>query len=257
MYDQRERVWNSGKDMARRRRILIVEDEKAIAVGLTDVFIFHGFDVTTIDNGEAGLKAALTLEYDLLLLDVMLPVVDGFSICNKVREKDREQPIIMLTAKTSDEDIIQGLTLGADDYVAKPFSIQELVLRVEAVLKRSGKLRLEESRIKLASGLVIDGVLKIGTLPEGKEIPLTRREVDILIYLSTHLVTPVSRGELLEEVWGYRKAVAIDTRTVDIHIAKLRKKIEKNATDPKNLITVRGEGYQLVLDTKSDDFECE
>jgi two-component system response regulator RegX3 len=120
-------------------RILVVEDEAAIRNGLTDLLVFHGYQVDAVADGNDGLQKALSGQYDLLLLDVMLPGRDGFAICDAVRKADREQPIIMLTAKTSDEDIVNGLALGADDYIAKPFSIAELVLRVQAVLRRRGR----------------------------------------------------------------------------------------------------------------------
>src|SRR4029078_11055570 len=121
----------------RKPRILVVEDEAAIRTGLADVLVFHGFDVDAVADGKEGLAKALSGHYDLLLLDVMLPGRDGFSICNEVRQGDRAPPIIMLTAKTSDEDIVNGLTLGADDYVAKPFAIAQLVLRVKAGVRRA------------------------------------------------------------------------------------------------------------------------
>ena len=125
--------------MSQKTRILIVEDEQAIRIGLCDVFVYHGFSVESASEGPEGLQKALTGRYDMILLDVMLPGMNGFDICNRVREQDRDQPIIMLTAKTSDEDIVQGLTLGADDYVAKPFSVAQLVLRVQAVLRQIGR----------------------------------------------------------------------------------------------------------------------
>ena len=123
--------------MDRKRRLLIVEDEEAIRVGLIDVFVYHGFEVDTAADGSEGLELALAGDFDLVLLDVMLPSLNGFDICDQMRQHDREQPIIMLTAKSGDDDIINGLKLGADDYIGKPFGVQELVLRVEAVLRRS------------------------------------------------------------------------------------------------------------------------
>ena len=123
--------------MDTKHRILIVEDEAAIRAGLTDVFVYHGFAVDSVADGPSGLRMALSGRFDMILLDVMLPGMDGFEICDRIRAEDRDQPIIMLTAKTQDEDIIQGLSLGADDYVAKPFSVAQLVLRVQAVLRRS------------------------------------------------------------------------------------------------------------------------
>src|SRR5262245_10648055 len=139
-------------------RILVVEDEAAIRDGLADVLVYHGYRVDTVADGKEGLAKALTGKYDLLLLDVMLPGRDGFSICDEVRKVDRDQPIIMLTAKTSDEDIVNGLTLGADDYVAKPFAIAQLVLRVKAVLRRSRTSAAAGAEIKLAGDVAIDTV---------------------------------------------------------------------------------------------------
>jgi DNA-binding response OmpR family regulator len=142
--------------MPRKTRLLIVEDEVAIRTGLTDLFVFHGYEVEAAADGREGLRKALARGYDLLLLDVMLPGVDGFEICNRVRAADPEQPIIMLTAKTSDEDIVRGLTLGADDYVAKPFSVTQLVLRVQAVLRRARAVQEDLALIRLGDGFEID-----------------------------------------------------------------------------------------------------
>jgi two-component system response regulator RegX3 len=149
----------------------------------------------------------------------------------------------MLTAKTSEEDIVKGLKLGADDYVAKPFSIRQLLARVEAVLRRSGRLHRDMNSFQLGDLLIHPDSL-VGT-SKGKEIPFTRRELEILLYLSVHTEQPVSRQELLREVWGYANVDFIETRTVDIHMAKLRRKIEREPSQPQILVTVRGEGYQL------------
>ena len=233
--------------MPAKLKILIVEDEQAILQGLLDVFVFHGYEVDSASDGELGLAKALRHRYDLLVLDVMLPSRDGFSICNEIRARDRDQPIIMLTAKTSDEDIITGLTLGADDYIAKPFSVRELVLRVGAVLRRSRKLRDAQWQLVIADGITIDTRTLIGKTSDGKEsIAFTRTEADILEFLQRHGDRPVSRHELLVEVWGYTKNAQIETRTVDIHIAKLRKKIEEDPKNPRYLVTVRSEGYRLL-----------
>lgn len=235
--------------MTPKLKILVVEDEEAILQGLIDLFVYHGYDVDYARDGEAGLEKALTLRYDAVILDVMLPLLDGFSICNRIREASREQPVIMLTAKSSEEDIIAGLTLGADDYIAKPFSVRELVLRVEAVLRRSRRLLRAETKFELGGLWEVD-TLNLLARPlankAGAPLEFTRREVDILLYLRQHAERPVSREELLDAVWGYAKAAAIETRTVDIHLAKLRKKIEENAKEPKIIVTVRGEGYRLA-----------
>ena len=228
--------------MAHKARILVVEDEDAIRSGLVDVFVYHGFEVETADNGNDGLRLALGGNYDLILLDVMLPGVDGFEICNRIRQHDRQQPVIMLTAKSSDEDIVQGLTLGADDYVAKPFSVTQLVLRVQAVLRRSGLDEAAEREIRLNNGLVID----TENMNAGDKV-FTRREMDLLRYLARQSDRPVAREELLARVWGYANHLEIETRTVDIHIAKLRRKVEIDPSNPQTIVTVRGAGYRLML----------
>lgn len=224
--------------------LLIVEDEEAILVGLTDVFLYHGYTVDSARDGREGLQKALAGGHDLIILDVMLPFVDGFTLCNKIRERDRDQPIIMLTAKSSEEDIITGLTLGADDYIAKPFSVRELVLRVESVLKRAQKL-IRQARILDIGPLKID-TATLQQADAAEPIAFSRREIDILQYLQHHGDRPVGREELLEAVWGYKQASAIETRTVDIHVAKLRRKIEPDPKNPRYLVTLRGEGYRLL-----------
>ena len=229
-------------------RILVVEDEAAIRDGLTDLLVYHGFDVDAVGDGRDGLQKALSGQHDLLLLDVMLPGRDGFAICDEVRKVDRDVAIIMLTAKTSDEDIVNGLALGADDYIAKPFSIAQLVLRVKAVLRRSRALAAAAAQIKLAGDVEIDVQSLSGR--RGKEsLTFTRREMEILEYLQRNTQRPVSRDELLTRVWGYDRSAEIETRTVDIHVAKLRRKIEVDAKEPRSLITVRGAGYRLLVST--------
>jgi two-component system response regulator RegX3 len=226
-------------------KILVVEDEAAIRDGLTDVLVYHGYSVDAVADGKNGLTKALSGRYDLILLDVMLPGRDGFSICDEIRKVDRNQPIIMLTAKTSDEDIVNGLVLGADDYVAKPFSIAQLVLRVKAVLRRS-RIGIEiATQIRLHGDIEID-TQNLSGRRGAEPLTFTRREIEILQYLQSNAERPVSRGELLTRVWGYDRTADIETRTVDIHIAKLRRKIEIDAKEPRNLITVRGAGYRLM-----------
>ena len=226
-------------------RLLIIEDEEAILEGLADVFVYNGYEVETATEGKSGLEMALAGGYHLVLLDIMIPGLDGFSVCDKIREVDRHLPIIMLTAKTSEEDIVKGLKLGADDYVPKPFSVAQLLARVEAVLRRSGKLHRDMNALNLGD-LVVHPQQLMGTR-DGEEIPFTQRELEILVYLNQHTVRPVSRQELLREVWGYANVDFLETRTVDIHIAKLRRKIERDSSQPELLVTVRGEGYQLKL----------
>lgn len=223
-------------------RLLIVEDETAIRVGLVDVFVYHGYDVDAVGDGHEGLRRAQSGRYDLILLDVMLPGRSGFDICAAIREQDREQAIILLTAKAADEDVIHGLSLGADDYVAKPFSVAQLVLRVQAVLRRTLPAA-PSATIRLSDG-DIDARNLAGTL-RGADVRFTRREMDVLEYLAQHADRAVAREELLHKVWGYARNLQIDTRTVDIHIAKLRRKIEADPKAPQHLVTVRGGGYRL------------
>lgn len=232
--------------MERKIKLLVVEDETPIRVGLADVFVYHGYEVETAAEGRDGLAKALSGSFDLILLDIMLPGVDGFEICNRVRERDPEQPIIMLTAKTAEDDIVRGLSLGADDYVAKPFSVAQLVLRVRAVLRRA-RIGLEETtHIRLGDHLEVD-IRNLSGSRDGESLSFTRREVEVLQYLQANSERPVPRDELLAKVWGYGRALDIETRTVDIHVAKLRRKIEPDPARPRFLVTVRGAGYRLVV----------
>ena len=176
----------------------------------------------------------------------MLPGIDGYEICNRIREQDREQPIIMLTAKSDDDDIIHGLKLGADDYVAKPFSVTQLILRIQAVLRRA-RIGIETDHLLKLGDTEID-TRSLSATRGDETIAFTRREMDILEYLAQHAERPVPREELLAKVWGYAKDLDLETRTVDIHIAKLRRKLEPVPAEPKYLVTIRMAGYQLKTD---------
>lgn len=227
-----------------KARILVVEDDGSIRKGLCDVLVFNGYAVDGIADGLNGCESALSGRYDLILLDVMLPGMDGFSICREIRHQLPSQPVIILTAKGAEDDVVTGFTAGADDYVSKPFSLRELMVRVEAVLRRSGKPTRDE-KIQYA-GILFDGLNLQAVYHEQTE-PLTRREMDMIAYLYRHRERIVSKAELLGEVWRY-KDPHVETRTVDIHMLKLRKKIAA-LTDGQGLIqTVRGEGYRLEPD---------
>lgn len=233
--------------MSNKPSILLVEDEESIARGLSDLFVYHGFDVETVGDGLQALEMIKRGKYSLVVLDVMLPSMDGFSVCENIRQFDRELPVIMLTAKAQEQDIITGFSLGADDYVTKPFSVSELVMRVKAVLRRTGRDRAKVKAIGVGKRISIDVASLSGTVAGTQEkIEFTRREVDLLVYLQNHGQAPVTRGDLLSEVWGYERAAQIETRTVDIHIAKLRRKIEPDYKAPVHLLTTRGEGYSLA-----------
>lgn len=224
-----------------RASLLVIEDDPAILNGLLDVFIFNGFGVEGIENGLTGMEKALSGSYDLIILDVMLPGLDGFSICRRIREKKPTQGILMLTAKGAEEDVLTGFHAGADDYVSKPFSLRELMVRVEALLRRMGKGGGEESIC--LGGILFDGKTLMAA-KDGDAIELTRREMDIVSYLSRYRERIVSKKELLTEVWEYMDA-DIETRTVDIHVLKLRKKISRLIGETPLIVTVRGEGYRL------------
>lgn len=225
-----------------KARLLVVEDDPAILRGLMDVLVFNGYDVEGADDGAAGLRKALGSSFDLIILDVMLPSLDGFSICRQVRENNPSQGILMLTAKGAEDDVVTGFKAGADDYVCKPFSLRELMVRVEAILRRAGKLSADME-------IHHHGILFQGKTLEaryGNEmLTLTRREMDIVAYLYRHQDRIVSKKELLTEVWHYADA-DIETRTVDIHMLKLRKKITELIGEKPFIQTVRGQGYRLA-----------
>lgn len=221
--------------------ILVVEDDPAILHGLLDVLVFHGYRVEGAEDGADGLSKSLGGDHDLILLDVMLPGMDGLTLCREVRRAKPRQAIIMLTARGSEEDIVEGFKAGADDYVSKPFSLRELMVRVEAVLRRIGKSAGDE-RLTVA-GIHFDGHKLVASF-EGRSAELTRREMDIVMYLHRHRDRIVSKKELLKEVWDYADP-EVETRTVDIHLLKLRKKISVLNPESSLLATVRGEGYRL------------
>ncbi len=226
---------------APKANILIIEDDDAIRKGLCDVLVFNGYAAESIADGTRGGEAAMGGTYDLILLDVMLPGMDGFSICREIRKLVPLQPVIMLTAKGAEDDLVEGFAAGADDYVSKPFSLRELMVRVEAVLRRSGKSAGSE-KIEYG-GILFDG-LNLQAVCNGQSAPLTRREMELIAFLFNHRDRIVSKTELLSEVWRY-KDPHVETRTVDIHMLKLRKKIAGLADGVGLIETVRGEGYRL------------
>jgi two-component system response regulator RegX3 len=221
--------------------ILVVEDDVAILHGLLDVLVFNGYEATGAEDGAEGLRKALEESYDLIILDVMLPSLDGFSICREIRKKKSVQAILILTAKGAEDDIVTGFQAGADDYVSKPFSLRELMVRVEALLRRAGK-SLGDEQIR-SHGIFFDGKTLTASNDE-HYVELTRREMDIVWYLYRHRDQIVSKKKLLSEVWNYADT-DIETRTVDIHILKLRKKIGYLIGDQPFVVTIRGEGYRL------------
>ena len=224
-----------------KARILVVEDDAALLGGLLDVLVFNGYDARGVEDGSQGLSQGLEEQFDLIILDVMLPTLDGFSICEEIRKKKPGQGIVIITAKGAEDDIVTGFKAGADDYITKPFSLREVMVRVEAVLRRTGK-NLGDEEVDFR-GIFFDG--KNLTARAGNQaVELTRREMDIIIYLYRNQDRIVSKKELLIDVWHYADA-DIETRTVDIHMLKLRKKIAVLIGDIPLIETVRGEGYRL------------
>jgi two-component system response regulator RegX3 len=224
-----------------KARILVVEDDAALLGGLLDVLVFNGYDVKGVEDGGAGLRTGMDDHFDLILLDVMLPTIDGFSICKEIRRAKPGQGIIIITAKGAEDDIIAGFKAGADDYITKPFSIGEVMVRVKAVLRRTGK-KLGDDRVDYM-GINFDGK-NLTALTDNQSVELTRREMDIILYLYRNRERIVSKKELLTEVWHYADA-DIETRTVDIHMLKLRKKIAELIGEKPMIETIRGEGYRL------------
>ena len=224
-----------------RSRILVVEDDAALLRGLLDVLVFNGYDVKGLEDGGEGLKAGLDGEFDLILLDVMLPTIDGYTICREIHKKKPEQGIIIITAKGAEDDIVAGFKAGADDYISKPFSLREVMVRIEAVLRRTGK-NLGDEEVHYG-GIFFDGK-NLKAQVKDHSVELTRREMDIIIYLHRHRDRIVSKKDLLTEVWHYADP-SIETRTVDIHILKLRKKIASLIEDTPFITTIRSEGYRL------------
>lgn len=220
-------------------RVLVVEDEQSIARGLCDVLSFRGYAVESVADGLSALNTCSSQHFDLVLLDVMLPELDGLRVCQQLRERGMQLPIVMLTAKGSEDDIVRGFEAGADDYVTKPFSVRELLARVHARLLRSSKAASEHFQV---GPFEIDPTRSVARC-DGSEVALTKRELMILKLLAEDPGRIISRRVLLREAWQMNNSDQVETRTVDMHIAKLRKKLGKPA---EGLVeTVRGQGYRL------------
>ncbi len=223
-------------------RILIIEDEPLMQRGLRDNLEFEGHEVEVRGDGISGYAAMLRESYDLVVLDIMLPQMSGFDALRKAREKKINTPILVLTAKGEEVDKVLGLELGADDYVTKPFSVRELIARINALLRRTAQNGGSDSVMKLGD-LDVNFAGYSGT-KGGKEFAMTPKEFEILKYLWQHRNEAVSRDALLTNVWGYDESVT--TRTVDNFILKIRQKIEDDFAHPKIIITIHGTGYKLI-----------
>jgi DNA-binding response OmpR family regulator len=226
-----------------RRRVLIVEDEPDLVRGLRDALEFEGFEIVTSGLGREGVRLARERAPDLVLLDLMLPDMNGFGVCEEIRATNPVLPIIMLTARSQETDKIRGLDAGADDYVTKPFSIGELVARINAIFRRLHRISAPDEEIRI--GQVVVYPRKHELVRNRKTVALSFYEVELLRLLHERAGQPVPRDEILDKIWGVSGNAT--SRSVDNFVVKLRKKIEENAAKPRHIVTIYGTGYKLVL----------
>ena len=226
----------------RPARILVVEDEPNMVAGLRDNFEFEGYEVITAGDGIEGLRRALEESPDLVVLDVMMPRLSGLEVCKQLRAQRASIPIIMLTARGQELDKVVGLELGADDYVTKPFSIRELLARVKAVLRRTTVVPKHQDQHSF--GNVQVDLRRHRVLRSGKALEVSSKEFELLKYFICHSGETLTRDRLLEEVWGYENYPS--TRTVDMHLVRLRQKLEPDPEQPQYFLTVHGTGYRFV-----------
>ena len=230
--------------MERKASILVIEDEQKIRTALTDFLEFHGFKVTEAMDGLEAERIVAKMDFDLILLDLMLPKISGEQLCSGWRRDGLQTPVIMLTAKGQEKEKVAGLNLGADDYITKPFSLEELLARINAVLRRIDPARAVGQNFKFGDLDVDIAALKIKR--KGKELEISRREAGIIQYFAANPNRVISREELYKEVWN-DIMTELGTRTTDMHIAKLRSKIERDSADPQIIKTVRGAGYKYEI----------
>ncbi len=223
----------------------MIEDEEGLVLTISDRLISEGYQVDSSGDGDEGLQKAMTGAYDLILLDIMLPGRSGFDICRRLRQAGIRTSILMLTARSQTIDKVEGLQIGADDYMTKPFDMMELLARIEALLRRSAPapVKQAESQIFQFGGVTVD-FRSTEVKKDGKAVLLSAREFQLLRYLIEHRGALITREELLSKVWGY--APHLFTRTVDVHMAWLRQKLEDNPRAPEFLLTIRGLGYKLA-----------
>lgn len=228
--------------LPRARRVLLIEDEPGLVLTLTDRLTSEGYEVGAASDGLSGLERATREAWGVILLDVMLPGANGFDVCRDLRQRGVTTPIIMLTARGQVIDKVLGLKLGADDYLTKPFDMLELTARVEVQLRRASAAH--NGTVPYHFGNISVDFRKAQVLKDGVEIDLSAREFLLLKYFIEHREATLTRDELLNEVWGYHSMPS--TRTVDVHVAWLRQKIEPNPRNPQYVLTVHGLGYKFV-----------
>lgn len=227
------------------RTVLVIEDDAAIRRGVVDALKFEGFTALEAADGEAGLKSALQVDCDLVLLDLALPKLHGLEILREVRRVRPTLPVIVLTAMGNEKDRVAGLKLGADDYVVKPFSVVELMARVEAVMRRSPERPQDVQEYEFAEGVADLARCEI-RYRDGTRVELSERERELLRYFVVNPGRAISRDEILSRVWRIDPS-GISTRTIDMHVARLRDKLRDSGDDPRILLTVRGKGYMLAV----------
>jgi DNA-binding response OmpR family regulator len=225
--------------------ILIIEDEPAMQLGLRDNLELESYRVEIASDGDAGLAKMKSGNFDLVVLDVMLPKLSGFDVCKAARAAGIRTPILLLTAKGEEIDKVLGLELGADDYLTKPFSVRELLARIKAIVRRSKADTSGHQHAIISIGRLAVDFRAFQTQENGEEVKLSHKEFEILLYLFKNRNDVVSRNDLLEHVWGYE--AQLTTRTVDNFIARLRQKVEVSPDQPKIILTVHGAGYKMVL----------
>jgi DNA-binding response OmpR family regulator len=226
-----------------RQRILTIEDDAAVRRGIVDALRFAGYETIEAADGKTGLEMASRREFDLLLLDLVLPERDGFEILAEVRRLRPTLPIIILSARGEEADRVRGLKDGADDYVIKPFSVKELLARVEAVLRRTAERPADLAEVNVPGGRIDLRRCEV-RFDDGRRTELSERELELVYYLASNSGRVVSRDELLANVWRINPR-GLPTRTIDMHIARLREKIEQDPSEPAVLLTVRGKGYMF------------
>ena len=238
-----------GENRLGKKRILVVEDDGAIRRGVVDALRYEGYDTLEAKNGDNGLDLALKSDCDLVLLDLVLPGMSGMNVLTEIRRFRQTLPVIVLTAKGQEADRVKGLQTGADDYIVKPFSVKELLARVKAVLRRSPERQTDVKEICIPGGKVNLPTCEV-CFDDGRRKTLSEKEAALLAYLAANRGRPISRDEILERVWRISPD-RIETRTIDMHVARLREKLCDDRNSHDVILTVRGKGYVFLEGTAS------
>ena len=234
-----------------KRRILVVEDDAAIRQGIVDALDYAGYETLEAGDGRTGMDKAVKVDCDLILLDLVLPRGNGLDILREVRAMRPTLPVIILTARGEESDRVEGLRLGADDYVVKPFGMRELLARVEAVLRRSPERPTDVESIEFPGGVVDLARCEVRR-DNGERTELSQREMELLRYLACNAGRAISRDEILARVWRINPKAIVETRTIDMHVARLREKLGDDPSQPRIILTVRSKGYMFAAKEAAD-----